>query len=186
MHTDELWQEFDAQGERSKGVGYDASLGNPLRGGGDIYVGAAAVWLYRRTEHGLEVLFQQRSPKISNGGKWDISAGGHINRGEREVDAAVRELAEEIGAKAQPEELEFMFKLKTFFNVQMYVFHYLCDWTGKDDEFVFDDGEVSAVKWVPFSELDEFIDGCVKDPIKNAKFTRELTKFWLSKKDGNL
>ncbi len=185
MHTDEKWQVYDMEGERVDTDGYDAALGGPLNGESDAYVAAAAVWLYRYTNEGIEVLFQQRAPQVRHGGKWDVSAGGHINNGERTVDAAVRELFEEIGARAKAEDLEFMFKLKTFFEVQMYAYHYLCDWTGKGDDFSFDDGEVSAVKWVKLKDFDKFIDENAKDPIKNAFFTRELTKFWLTKKNGN-
>lgn len=182
MHSGELWQEFDARGERVDGAGYDATLGNPEKGS---YVGASAVWLYRRTDAGVEVLFQQRSLSVNNGGKWDVSAGGHINNGERTVNAAVRELHEEIGVNVLPEDLEFIFKLKTFFKVQMFTHYYLCDWTGREDEFAFDDGEVSAVKWIKLVDFDKFVDENAKDAIKNAFFTRELTKFWLNKKNGN-
>ena len=159
MHTDELWQVFDTNGERISSPGYKSSLGNPKKGTTDQYIGAASVWLYRRTGSGeIEILFQQRSPKVKNGGLWDVSAGGHINNNERVVDAAVRELYEEIGAKARP------------------------------DDFNFDDGEVSQVKWVKLADFNQFIDKNAKPPLKNGHYTRELTKYWLEKKqaDGNL
>ncbi|MBR0402987.1 NUDIX domain-containing protein [Candidatus Saccharibacteria bacterium] len=189
MHTDELWQVFDTNGERISSPGYKSSLGNPKKGTTNQYIGAASVWLYRRTGSGeIEILFQQRSPKVKNGGLWDVSAGGHINNNERVVDAAVRELYEEIGAKARPDDLEFIFHFKTFFDVQMFINYFLCDWTGRPDDFNFDDGEVSQVKWVKLADFNQFIDKNAKPPLKNGHYTRELTKYWLEKKqaDGNL
>lgn len=181
MHSDELWQEFDTTGTRIAGKGREPSLGNP-RTGEDVYVGAASTWLYRRTEKGIEVLFQQRSMNVdNNAGKWDVSAGGHINQGETVLDAAVRELNEELGVKIEPEKLEFIFQLKTFFEVQMFTNFFMCDFTGREDEINFSDGEVQAVKWVPLAEFDEFVDANVKKPIQQAFFTRELTKFWMKK-----
>lgn len=184
MHTDELWQAYNANGERISG-GYDAALGNPKNGASDVYVGAASVWLYRHVGDEIEILFQQRAPQISNGGKWDVSAGGHINDEEATVAAAVRELSEEIGVTVAPEDLEFIFRLKTFFKIQMFINYYICDWTGKPEDFHFADGEVSQVKWVKLSEFDDFVDKYAKQPIVDAHFTRELAKFWLGNKYGN-
>lgn len=185
MHQGELWQEFDASGERINGAGYKASSDNPVLGSGEAFVGTASVWLYRHTDNGLEVLFQQRSMKISNPGKWDLSAGGHINKDEATIDAAIRELYEEIGVKANPSELEFIFCTRTIHTTQMFNSCFICNWTNRGDNFHFDDGEVTQIKWVPLADFDTFIDENVKDSIKKNRFTRELTKFWLSRKDGN-
>ena len=189
MHQDELWQVYDANGERVSSEGYKSSLGNPKIGTTDAYVGAASVWLYRYTgDNDVEVLFQQRSPQVTNGGLWDVSAGGHINNGEKVVDAALRELREEIGAEVSASDLEFIFKYKTFFDVQMFINYFLCNWTDRPDVFHFDDNEVSQVKWIKLSNFDKFIDAGAKPPLKNGYYTRELSKFWLRKKqsDGNI
>lgn len=185
MHESEVWQEYSETGERLTGAGRAAERGNPMLGDEDAYVSTASVWLYRRTEEGIEVLFQQRSKKVDrNAGKWDMSAGGHVNQGEATVDAAAREAFEEIGAKVEPEKLEFIFRLRTIHKVKMFINYFLYDWTGREDEFSFADGEVEQVKWVKLSEFDEFVDAGVKDPIRKAKFTRELTKFWLGRKEA--
>ena len=57
----------------------------------------ARVWLYKTDS--LAVLLQKRSPFIRNAGKYDASAGGHLDGEETPEDAVVRECQEEIGIK---------------------------------------------------------------------------------------
>lgn len=63
-------------------------------------------WLVRRGEDGsARVLFQRRSEdKDTNPGAYDITAAGHLSAGETQREA-VRELEEELGVKAEFEEL---------------------------------------------------------------------------------
>ena len=184
MHTGEMWQDYSLAGALLKNGGYDSSLGNP-EPDFNMLVGAADVWFYRRTPAGgLEVLFQHRSEKINNGGKWDVSVAGHMNYGETIPETAIREAKEEIGAEISEEDLKYVFSLvgvkKNLIN------HYLlCDWTDREDDFQFNDEEVSEVKWVPLEEFDSFIDEYAKEPVKEATFARELSKVWLEKARGN-
>jgi isopentenyldiphosphate isomerase len=61
------------------------------------------VWLYTRNE---KILLQQRSPnKEVFPNLWDISVAGHIGAGEAILDAALREVYEEIGLHLQKEDL---------------------------------------------------------------------------------
>ena len=64
------------------------------------------VWLVRRKNGVLEVLLQKRSDeKDSFPGCYDISSAGHIPAGQGFVDSALRELKEELGVTAQPQDL---------------------------------------------------------------------------------
>ena len=64
------------------------------------------VWLVRRKNSVLEVLLQKRSDeKDSFPGCYDISSAGHIPAGQGFVDSALRELKEELGVTAQPQDL---------------------------------------------------------------------------------
>lgn len=66
----------------------------------------AHLWLIRRREGRVELLLQKRSPeKDSYPGCYDISSAGHIPAGMDFVPSALRELKEELGLVAQPEEL---------------------------------------------------------------------------------
>lgn len=45
-----------------------------------------------------QILMQQRSyTKDTNPGKWDISVAGHVSAGQTSVEAAIREVEEEVG-----------------------------------------------------------------------------------------
>ena len=53
---------------------------------------------------GTKILLQKRShSKDIQPGKWDTAVGGHVAAGESVADAAIRELAEELGIAGKPE-----------------------------------------------------------------------------------
>ena len=71
-------------------------------------------------------------------GKWN-GIGGKVNEGETVVEAALRELAEEIGVTAQHNHIEevgdiiFYFKGKPDWDQQMHIF-FITDWSGDPRE----------------------------------------------------
>lgn len=155
MHKDELWQLFDRRGERIMDGGYDSALGNPAEGSGLIY-GATVVWIYRHTKSGkIELLWQKRSATVdANPNMWDVSAGGHIKYGEPLIDAIVREVREEVGVDVRPEDFRLVEVVPRRHNNITWC--YAIDWTDNLENFRFDDGEVSEVKWVSLEDVDEF------------------------------
>ena len=182
MHSDELWQEYNAAGERLDS-GRPPERGNPKLDE-QVYVANASIWLYRHTEQGIEVLFQKRSQYVDrNANYFDRSAGGHINLGEKNIDAVIRETKEEIGAKISPENVYFIAST-TSNHANIFVNVYACDYTNKSDDFHFDDREVSEVKWVALSEFDEFIEKYAKPPLRADKESNTLFKKWLEQR-GN-
>lgn len=67
------------------------------------------IWVIRKKEKGFEVLLQKRSEKKdSHPGYYDISSAGHMRTGDDFEASAIRELEEELGIKAQKEELRFI------------------------------------------------------------------------------
>lgn len=58
------------------------------------------VYVLRPTASGWDVLCLRRAPDERSAGTWE-TVHGHIQEGERPVDAAVRELAEETGLDAE-------------------------------------------------------------------------------------
>ena len=75
----------------------------------------AHVWIVRRTQAGTEVLLQKRSmDKESFPGMYDTSSAGHIPAGCEPLPSALRELREELGIQAAPEQLAFagMFRIQ--------------------------------------------------------------------------
>jgi isopentenyldiphosphate isomerase len=66
----------------------------------------AHVWVVRRVDGRWQVLLQKRSEnKESFPGKYDTSSAGHIPAGDEPLESALRELAEELGIRATPDQL---------------------------------------------------------------------------------
>ena len=183
MRKNELWQEYDHSGERLDS-GRSPEVGNP-KPDQPVFVSSASVWLYRRTENGIEVLFQHRSKSCSGyPDTWDRSCGGHVNLGERNLDAALREMKEEIGAEVPPEKIYFVSThVSNFSNMIAHV--YACDYTGMPDNFHFDDNEVSEVKWVSLDEFDNFMTKNGKVPLQDDVEVHALFKKWLKARGNN-
>lgn len=81
----------------------------------------AHVWIVRKTENGMEVLLQKRSEdKDSYPGCYDISSAGHIPAGDLPLDSAIRELQEELGIYAQPDELHLIGMHKAACDAEFY------------------------------------------------------------------
>ncbi|MBR0488083.1 NUDIX domain-containing protein [Candidatus Saccharibacteria bacterium] len=179
MHKDEIWQVYAPNGEAVVGEGWDSALGNPEETGANVIVGVSVVFVYRRNAEGvLELLWQRRSPEIDRyPNDYDISAGGHINLGETPVMGAMREAREEIGAEFDADELKFV-TIRSFNDISRIAWIYAVDWTGKPETFHFDDKEVSEVRWVPFSETEEFRMNFAKKPLKKDGLTFELLGEW--------
>ena len=60
-----------------------------------------------------KILFQLRARvKENNPGLLDTSCAGHISAGDTSINAAVRELREELGVKKSPRDLEYLFEVK--------------------------------------------------------------------------
>ncbi len=70
----------------------------------------AHVWIVRENhKSGYDILLQKRSEmKDSYPGCYDISSAGHIPAGEKALDSAIRELSEELGIEAKPQQLQFV------------------------------------------------------------------------------
>ena len=178
-HDNEIWQVYAPNGEAIPGVGWDAMLGNPEKTGADEIVGVAVVFLYRYNDDGeLELLWQKRSDEVDRyPGCYDISAGGHINLGETIVEGAMRECQEEIGVSVAAEDLQFAFTKP--FNRNRFAWIFMTDFSGRKEEFHFNDREVSEVKWVPYSETEEFRKKFAKLPLQRDDITFLNLNDWM-------
>lgn len=93
----------------------------------------AHIWVIRQEGGRTSVLLQKRAAcKDSFPGQYDTSSAGHIHAGDEPRISAVRELSEELGIEAAPEELQFAGKFRISYEKE---FH------GK----MFRDNEVSFV-----------------------------------------
>lgn len=89
---------------------------------------------YHRTVHiwiinsNNEILVQKRNPKKSTyPGLWAISVAGHVKSGETSIEAALRELKEEIGQKLSREELKYLFTVKRNIKYEQYTINAIDD-----------------------------------------------------------
>lgn len=126
-----------------------------------IWHHTAHVWILRYKAGVLQVLLQKRTlTKDSYPGCYDISSAGHIPAGTDYVTSALRELEEELGVQAQPQNLIFcgdrkivtdnVFHGKEFHDRQYSrVFCMWLDWD--EDKFTPQPEELDCVEWLDFA-----------------------------------
>ncbi len=115
-----------------------------------------------------QILLQQRSLKLTdNPGKWDQSAGGHVDEGEDYQTAAIREVQEELGVTLvdlkmvgkiyieRPANDDFLRRFQT-----IYVAQY-------DGPLHPDKKEVAKVQWFSPNKIREWYDAKPQDFTKN-------------------
>lgn len=117
----------------------------------------AHIWIMNKDK---ELLLQKRSAtKKSHPNCWDISGAGHIRAGETVIQGAIRELKEELGVGIKEEELKFIAIVKSIKNPKNceFAYVYLVECNNKIEEYVFEDNEVSEVKYVYFEDLERMV-----------------------------
>jgi len=138
---------------------------------GDLH-GTVHIFVLRERDGITEVLLQKRSMnKDSFPGRYDISAAGHLSTGQDFGEAALRELEEEIGIRAQEEDLHFIdflelydeefFHGKPFRNHELLAI-YLYRKEVRIEDLTLQPEEVDSVRWMPFSVCREM--AARKDP----------------------
>lgn len=120
------------------------------------------VWIVRIKNHRLEILLQKRSAtKDSYPHCYDISSAGHIPAGVDFIPSALRELKEELGYEAKPEDLIYcgqrrfqfdeIFHGKPFHDNQVSNVYLL--WLDIEaDALTLQKEEVDSVYWFDFEE----------------------------------
>lgn len=121
------------------------------------------VWLMRKRGDRTEILLQKRAQgKDSHPGCYDISSAGHIPAGVDFLSSALRELEEELGLAAEPEELidlgirasfhESVFYDKNFCDNQVCKVYVL--WRDVEPEGLqLQQEEVESVRWMTFADF---------------------------------
>lgn len=120
-----------------------------------------------------EILLTQRVPEKTSGGKWECS-GGCAVVGETSREAAARELFEETGIRARPEELRHEWTMIT--DSMLRDFYILV----KDvslSALKLQSAEVCAAKWVTFERLCEMA--------RNGQTTRTIMR-WINSRGREL
>lgn len=115
-----------------------------------------------------ELLIQKRAKnRRAYPGHWDISTAGHISAGQTSLEAAQREVEEELGIKISESKFECLFSLEshsvlnsgTYVNNEfqdVYIVHTDLDPTSINLE---KDGEVEQIRFVSIPEFKDIISG---------------------------
>ena len=118
----------------------------------------AHVWIINDKN---ELLLQKRSAsKKTHPNCWDISGAGHIKAGESVVDGAIRELKEELGVEAEEKDLQYIATIKSTKNPKNMEFQYvyLLNCNKEIEEYIFEDNEVSEVKYIFYKDLEKMVE----------------------------
>jgi len=124
----------------------------------------AHIWIARQNEDGgYDILLQKRSAcKDSHPGCYDISSAGHIAAGDDPLESALRELEEELGIQAQPEDLqEFGVQYKDYegefygkpFRDRQRSILYLYQKPIEIEKMVLQETEIESVIWMEYHEV---------------------------------
>lgn len=137
----------------------------------------AHIWIMNDKK---ELLLQKRSAtKKSHPNCWDISGAGHIRAGETVIEGAIRELSEELGIKANEDDLRFIAIVKSTKNSQNQEFGYvyLLKSNNEIKDYTFEDNEVSEVKYVYFEDLEKMVANRVKGLLIHEEEYKKLFEF---------
>ena len=144
------------------------------------------VWIARSVSGRWQVLLQKRAlNKDSFPGKYDTSSAGHIPAGVEPLDSAIRELEEELGIKAAPEQLEFIGSISIFFEKEFHgkmfkdnekVSVFLFNGDVDIDHIAVQKEEIDSVAWF---DLEETFEACMAHdprfcvPVKGLALVRD-------------
>ena len=149
----------------------------------------AHIWIVREKEGRIQVLLQKRSAdKDSFPGRFDTSSAGHIKAGDEPLESALRELNEELGITAKPDQLEFAgtfvvnyeknFHGKLFKDNEI-AFVYIYRQPVDISKLVLQTEEIETVEWF---DMEETYQECLKHnqkfcvPIKGLETAMKVLK----------
>lgn len=146
------------------------------------------VWVVRRRgDGGHDLLLQKRSrEKDSFGGCYDISSAGHIPAGQDYLESALRELKEELGITAEPEDLRLVgvhdgryegeFHGRIFKNHEKsHVFAY--EKPVEIEKLKLQKEEVESVKWMRIEDVLAAVKAMIRDTACSRTRSRCSVRF---------
>lgn len=129
----------------------------------DILHRTVHMWIVRKKDGKIQVLLQKRSRnKDSYPGRYDTSSAGHIQAGDSPIKTACREIGEELGIRALPEDFRFIGHFRIHFAEEFYgkifrdnevVFVYIYRKPVRIGDLKFQEDEVEGAAWFDLDEL---------------------------------
>lgn len=170
MSRREVWDAVDADGNL---LGFDLYRDEKDKIPEGVYCRGVEIVTVTRDK---KVLLTQRDPRKKFGLKWEFSGGGVI-KGETPPVAAVRELREETGIHAAPENLFLMLKMITGHELCYYYVHTIPD---SHVQITLQEGETVGYKFIPLANLKEAVqDDSFAAPVAESyyAFEEELSRY---------
>lgn len=129
------------------------------------------------------LLMQQRSlNKDSNPGKWDVSVAGHVSSGQTSIEAAVREVSEELGIKIDKKELKYILTYKNsrqikenYMDKQIYDCYIVNKQEIDIKNIKIQESEVEQVKLCELSEFNKLVQD--KKVMNRKELYNEIKKY---------
>lgn len=143
---------FDILDPTGKPTGYTCPRSQAHREG--LWHSTVHIWVLDQWER---LLLQQRSlQKDSHPGLWDISAAGHLTAGQSRLEAAVRELHEELGLAIAAERLQYLCEEREeyrsadglFVDREFHAVYLLRLEAGEERKIQPDPIELAGVRWI--------------------------------------
>ena len=173
---------FDVIDEEGKPTGVVKERGVVHREG--ALHATSHIWIARPNEKsGYDILLQKRSAhKDSHPGYYDISSAGHIAAGDQPLESAMRELEEELGIQAAPEQLqEFGVQYKAYegefygkpFRDHQRSILYLYKEPIDTDQLRLQESEIESVIWMDYQEA---LQAVSENKIRHCIYEEEFRK----------
>ena len=147
MNKREAWDAVDAKGNL---LGFDLYRDEKDKIPEGVYCRAVEIVTVTCDK---KVLLTQRDPRKKFGLKWEFT-GGSVIKGETPLAGAVRELREETGIHAAPENLVLMLEMIRGHELCYFYVHTIPD---SHVQVTLQEGETVGYKFVPVSELKEAV-----------------------------
>ena len=141
----ELLKYYDKTNERFLGVDTRDYIHD-----NNLWHREVAIWIINDKK---EVLLQRRSKNKTYPNKLSITAG-HVDKDEKEIDAALREIFEEIGLNITKEDLKFITIYKNLQDKNnCFSYNYLLKTNKKINDMTMQKEEVSELMYIQIDEL---------------------------------
>lgn len=192
------WEIFDIVDDKGYPTGEKVARSKAHEDG--IRHRTAHIWVLRENGDKTEVLLQKRAMnKDSFPGRYDTSSAGHIQAGDEPIESAIRELSEELGINAKPDELTFAgtFTIQyekefhgKMFNDNEIAFVYIYEEDVDIDKLSIQKEELDSVEWF---DLEEVYQACQPPrdkkfcvPVDGLEIVRNYVKEGQKEEAGNL
>ena len=120
--------------------------------------GVTQIWVFNKNN---QMLCSKRSSYVEgNPDKWQTYVGSHVKAGDSFEETAIKEVEEEIGLKVDMERLIYISESQ-YEPAKHISKAYLLIFDSDKDKIVFNDGEISEIKWL---DLDTYNSLVSKNP----------------------